>query len=174
MMLPSLDYTGLVVLGRLGQEVAHPTKASLDWAHELLRYFASFPIASVTYFASNMLLHAHRDASYLSERNAGSRLGGIEYFGSEGDGDKPPTNGFINVVCCRSDVVVASACEAEWTEIFKTCREMINEDAPNRREFRASSTSYHRHIRQFVLQSAYPTTLLNLRDPRQWICASTG
>jgi hypothetical protein len=25
-----LDYTGLVALGRLGQEVAHPTKASLD------------------------------------------------------------------------------------------------------------------------------------------------
>jgi hypothetical protein len=143
-----LDYTGLVALGRLGQEVAHPTKALLDWVHELLRYFASFSIASVTYFTSDMLLRAHTDASYLSERNAGSRLGDIEYFGSEGDEDKPPTNGCINVVCCRSDVVVASACEAEWAAIFKTCREMI--ETRQRRELRASSTSYHRHIRQFM------------------------
>jgi hypothetical protein len=72
-----------------------------------------------------MLLRAHTDASYLSERNAGSRLGGIEYFGSEGDEDIPPTNGCINVVCCRSNVVVASACEAKWAAIFKTCQEMI-------------------------------------------------
>jgi hypothetical protein len=120
-----LDYTGLVALGRLGKKVAHPTKKSLDWAHDLLRYFASFSIASVTYFASDMLLRAHTDASNLSERNAGSRLGGIEYFGSEGDKDKPPTNGCINVVCYRSDVVVASACKAKWAAIFKTCREMV-------------------------------------------------
>jgi hypothetical protein len=42
-----------------------------------------------------------------------------------GDEDKPPTNGCINVVCCRSDVVVASTCEAKWAAIFKTCREMV-------------------------------------------------
>jgi hypothetical protein len=72
-----------------------------------------------------MILRLHTDASYLSERNAGSRLGAIEYFGSEGDEDLPPTNGCINVMCCRSDVVTASACEAEWASIFKACREAI-------------------------------------------------
>jgi hypothetical protein len=93
----------------------------MDHALELLRYFATFSTASVTYVASDMLLRAHTDASYLSERNAGSRLGAIEYFGSKGDEDKPVTNGCINVVCCRSDVIVASACEVEWAAIFKAC-----------------------------------------------------
>jgi hypothetical protein len=64
--------TGLVALGRLGQDVAHPTQKSMDHALELLRYFATFPTASVTHVASDMILRVHTDASYLSERNAGS------------------------------------------------------------------------------------------------------
>jgi hypothetical protein len=72
-----------------------------------------------------MILRVQADGSYLSERNAGSRMGAIEYFGSEGDKDLPPSNGCVNVVCCRSDVVVASACEIEWAAIFKACKEAV-------------------------------------------------
>ena len=120
-----LDYTGLVALGQLGQEVAHPTQHSLERAQDILRYFATYPAASVKYSASDMILRIHTDGSYLSENRAGSRIGGIEYFGSEGDEDQPPSNGCVNVVCCRSDVVVSSACEIEWAAIFKTCKEAV-------------------------------------------------
>ena len=120
-----LDYTGLVALGQLGQEVAHPTAHSLERAQDVLRYFATYPTAAVVYRASDMILRVHSDGSYLSEPRAGSRLAGIEYLGSEGDEDLPPTNGLINVVCCRSDVVLSSACETEWAAIFKTCKEAV-------------------------------------------------
>jgi hypothetical protein len=90
-----------------------------------MRYFATYPTASVRYHASDMILRVQADGSYLSERNAGSRMGAIEYFGSEGDEDLPPSNGCVNIVCCRSDVVVASACEIEWAAIFKACKEAV-------------------------------------------------
>jgi hypothetical protein len=83
-----LDYIGLVALGRLGQEVTHPTQTSLDRANDLLRYFATYPKAFATYYASDMILQMHTDGFYLSERNAGSCLGAIEHLGSEGDKDK--------------------------------------------------------------------------------------
>jgi hypothetical protein len=120
-----LDLTGLVSLGQLAQMVSHPTEKSMQAAQDLLQYFATYPHASITYKASDMILRIHSDASYLSEPNAGSRLGAIEYLGSEGDENEPPTNGLINVVCCRSDVVTSSACETEWAAIFKACKEAI-------------------------------------------------
>ncbi|CAM9543425.1 unnamed protein product, partial [Ectocarpus fasciculatus] len=118
-----LDFTGLVALGQLAQALAHPTENTLVAAHHLLQYFATYPSASVTYRASGMILRIHSDASYLSEPNAGSRLGALEYLGSEGDQDEPPSNGLVNVISCRSDVVTSSACESEWAAIFKACKE---------------------------------------------------
>jgi hypothetical protein len=43
------------------------------------------------YHASDMILHIHSDASYLSVSNARSRLGGLFFFG-----DKPPQEDTLN------------------------------------------------------------------------------
>jgi len=120
-----LDLTGLVSLGQISSQVSHATERTLAQATDLLQYFATYPTASITYHASDMILLIHSDGSYLSEPKAGSRLGIIEYLGSEGDEDKPPTNGLINVVSCRSDVVTSSACETEWAAIYRACKEAI-------------------------------------------------
>lgn len=120
-----LDFTGLVALSQLAQAVAQPTVATMAASLQLLRYFHSHPSASVTYSASGMILRVHSHASYLSEPNACSRLGDLEYLGSEGDEDSPPTNGLLHVVSCRSNVVTSSACESEWAAIFKACKEAI-------------------------------------------------
>jgi hypothetical protein len=120
-----LDLTGLVSLGQISSQVSHATERTMAQATDLLQYFATYPNASITYHASDMILLIHSDGSYLSEPKAGSRLGVIEYLGSEGDEDKPPTNGLINVVSCRSDVVTSSACETEWAAIYRACKEAI-------------------------------------------------
>jgi len=67
----------------------------------------SHPDAMVTYPASNMILSADSDTSYLSETKARSRAGG-HFFLSE-DNPTPRNNGAIltiaqtcHVFCCRS------------------------------------------------------------------------
>lgn len=55
-----------------------------------------------------MILRIHSGTSYLSESTAGSRLGALEYLGSEGDKDQTASNGLVNVISCRSNVIVSS------------------------------------------------------------------
>ena len=45
----------------------------------LLRYCATYPDATLTYSASDMILHIHTDASFLSEPEAKSRAGVFFY-----------------------------------------------------------------------------------------------
>jgi hypothetical protein len=45
--------------------------------NQLLDYLANHPDATIRYPASDMILHIHSDASYLSVSNARIRLGGL-------------------------------------------------------------------------------------------------
>jgi hypothetical protein len=67
------------------------------------------PDAKIWYHASDMILHIHSDASYLSVSNARNLLGGLLFCG-----DKPPNeeniNGSIlNVAAIIKNVVVSAA-----------------------------------------------------------------
>jgi hypothetical protein len=77
-----------------------------------LDYLATHPDATIRYHASDMILHIHSDASYLSVLNAQSRLGGLFFCG-----EKPPKedtiNGSILDVASVIKNVVASAAESE-------------------------------------------------------------
>jgi hypothetical protein len=68
--------------------------------------------ATIRYHASDMIIHIHSDASYLSVSNARSRLGGLFFCGG-----KPPKedtlNGSILNVTSVIKNVVASAAESE-------------------------------------------------------------
>jgi hypothetical protein len=82
-------------------------------------YVASNPNAVIRYNASDMVLYAHSDASYLSETRARSRAGG-HFFLSDAPTDpdmpplvRPPLNGPVLTVSKILDVVVGSAAEAE-------------------------------------------------------------
>jgi hypothetical protein len=48
---------------------------------QLLDYLSTHPDATNRFYASDMILHIHSDASYLSVSKARSRLGGLFYLG---------------------------------------------------------------------------------------------
>ena len=74
----------LTALGSLATQQANPTETTLAQIHQFLDYALSHPNAVVTYRASDMVLAAHSDVSYLSKTNAGSRVGG-QFFLSQND-----------------------------------------------------------------------------------------
>ena len=82
------------------------------------------PDAKIRYYASDMILNVHSDASYLSVPNARSRAAGIFFLGSLPHPDKPILlNGIIHVLCTILRFVAASAAEAELGALFLNAKE---------------------------------------------------
>jgi hypothetical protein len=74
------------------------------------------PDTVIRYKASDMVLHIHSDASYLSESQARSRVGGFFFLGT--NSKDPPINGAIRVISQIMTNVMASATEAEVGGLF--------------------------------------------------------
>ena len=77
----------------------------------------------VYYYASEMILHVHSDALYLSAGRGQSRAG--EYFflgGFPKDGPPIKLNGNIAVTCVIPKLVAGSSAEAEFGALFLMCR----------------------------------------------------
>jgi len=106
----------LVALGTLAAVQAEGTQATITACTQLLNYAATHPDAVLRYTASDMVLHIHSDASYLSESKARSRAGG--YFYLSNDSPNPPMNGAIHVHSSIIRSVLASATEAEVGALF--------------------------------------------------------
>ena len=83
----------LVALGSLATQQANPTQNTMMKAKQLLDYAATHPNAIVTYNASDMVLAAHSNASYLSESNVRCRAGG--HFFMSSDTNTPHNNGAV-------------------------------------------------------------------------------
>jgi hypothetical protein len=82
-----------------------------------LDYLATHPDAAIRYHASDMILHIHSDASYLSVSNARIRLGGLFFLGNTSlEHDK--LNGSILNVAAVIKNMVASAAESEVGACF--------------------------------------------------------
>jgi hypothetical protein len=79
--------------------------------NQLLDYLATHPDAAIRYHASNMILHIHSDASYLSVSNARSRPGGLFFLGNKYP-EQDTLNGSILNVGSVIKNVVASAAES--------------------------------------------------------------
>jgi hypothetical protein len=60
----------------------------------LLDYLETHPDATIRYHESDMILHIHSDASYLSVSNARSHLGGLFFCGKKTPQENT-INGFI-------------------------------------------------------------------------------
>ena len=90
----------------------------------LLDYLATHSEAKVRYYASEMVLNIHSDASYLSEPEAKSRLAGHFFMGSiPRKGKSIKMNGAIYVACGVLRIVVCSAAEAELAALFLNIKE---------------------------------------------------
>mmetsp|Transcript_36381 Transcript_36381/g.51432 ORF Transcript_36381/g.51432 Transcript_36381/m.51432 type:complete len:150 (-) Transcript_36381:17-466(-) len=99
---------------------------------QLLNYLATHPNAVVQYHASDMILHADSDASYLSCPKGRSRAAGYFYLSNKPkDPDKAPTpgapppqnNGPISVYSNILREVLSSAAEAELAALFHNGKE---------------------------------------------------
>jgi len=118
----AIDNTMLVSLGTLGSAQSKGTDNTMQAAVHLLNYAATHPDAKIRYHASEMQLHNHSDASYLSESEARSRAGG--YFFLDGKDDPSPhapppkLNGPVEIICQIIGPVCASAAESEAGALF--------------------------------------------------------
>eukprot|EP00957_Ditylum_brightwellii_P121967 9301428-Ditylum_brightwellii.AAC.1 len=72
----AVDPTMRMALNAIAAEQEHPTSKMAAAIVQLLNYCATHPEATIWYHASDMVLHIHRDASYLSAPHARSRAGG--------------------------------------------------------------------------------------------------
>ena len=96
----------------------------MSHTRQLLDYLATQEEAVLTYHASDMILAAHSNASYLSEPNACSQAGSHFFLSSRAD--IPPNNGAILNLAHIIKHVMASATEAELTAFYITACEAVH------------------------------------------------
>ena len=89
-----------------------------------LDYMATHPNAKLRYYASDMVLNIHSDASYLSSPNARSWAAGYYFLGSVPKNRQPiKLNGAIHVLCTVLKLVASSAAEADLGALFLNAKE---------------------------------------------------
>jgi hypothetical protein len=71
----------------------------------MLDYLATHPDATLRYHASDMVLHIHSDASYLSVSNARSRLGGLFFLGNKFTEQETLNVSILNIAAIIKSVV---------------------------------------------------------------------
>jgi hypothetical protein len=91
----AIDSTLIMPINVLASEQSNATEATADKVIKLLNYCNTHPETKKCYRASDMILHIHSDASYISENEARSRDGGLFYMGNNNKNDKNlPTGKF--------------------------------------------------------------------------------
>jgi hypothetical protein len=104
-------------LNDIATEQTKATEKTQAATNQMLDYLDTHLDATIRYHASDMILHIHSHASYLSVSNARSRLGGLFFLGN-----KPPEqdklNGSILNVATVIKNVVASTAESEVGACF--------------------------------------------------------
>jgi hypothetical protein len=108
-------------LNDIATEHTEATKKTQAAKNQLLDYLATGPDATIRYHASNMILHIHRIASYLSVSNARSRLGGL-FFCSDKSPQEDNLNGSILNAASVIKNVVASAAESGVGACFQNAQ----------------------------------------------------
>jgi hypothetical protein len=113
----AVDPAVLMPLNDIATEQTKATEKTQAATNQLLDYLATHPDATIRYHASDMILHIHSDASYLSVSNARSRLGGL-FFCVDKSPQQDTLNGSILNVASFIKDVVASAADSEVGACF--------------------------------------------------------
>lgn len=90
----------------------------------LLNYLSSNNPGSITYHKSDMVLHAHSDASYLSVPRSRSRIGGF-FFLASSQHMSTHINGPVHCEACVIRNVLTSAAEAEIHALFHNTKVLL-------------------------------------------------
>ena len=108
----------------LGSEQAKATTHILKNTEYFLEYLATHPNAKLQYYASDMVLNIHSDASYASERGAKIRAAGHYLLGwVPHNNEQIRLNGAIYTLCNIMKFVASSAAEAELGTLFMNSKE---------------------------------------------------
>ena len=125
----AVDCNLLVALGDLAS--AQTTASEHTWTVIvwLLNYAAAHPNTNITYHASDMCLHTHINASYLSVPQTRSRAEGHFFLSSKPKPSTPssdaPINGPIHVISNIVKNVMRSVAEAEIGAGYINAREVF-------------------------------------------------
>ena len=119
----AVDPTLLCPVSAIASQSAAPTTETLQQTRQFLDYVASKDEAVLTYNASDMVLAAHSDASYLSEPKARSRAGG--HFFMSSNASLPPNNGAVLNIAHIIRHVMSSATEAKLAALYIMAREAV-------------------------------------------------
>jgi hypothetical protein len=119
----SVNPTLIMPINVLASEQSKDTAVTADKVIKLLNYCKTHPETKIRYHASDMILHIHSDASYLSEKESKRRAGGFFYMGSSTNTDKKLTNGAILIISKVLKHVMSSAAEAEIGAVFINAKE---------------------------------------------------
>jgi hypothetical protein len=111
----AVNPTVLMSLNDISTEQTKATEKTQAATNHLLDYLATHPDATIRYHASDMMLHIHSDAPYLSVSNARSSLGGLFFLAPP---EQDQLNGSILNVPAVIKHVVASAAESEVGACF--------------------------------------------------------
>jgi hypothetical protein len=119
----AVDMTCLMALSSIAIEQTKATERTMEQCTELLDYLAYHSKAKVRFYASEMIMNIHSDASYLSETKSCSRTCGHFFMGWLPQDDAPiRINGAFHVSTNIIRFVVASAAEAELGALFHNCQ----------------------------------------------------
>ena len=125
-MANAVDNILLVPLSRLASKQSCPTQLDMKKLERLLNYIHYHPHAQIVYRPSNMQLHVHTDASYLSEPLSRSRAAGFSTCGPiifNGIDLPYSINGPIRVSSAIIPSVVGSAMEAEYAGMYTNAQD---------------------------------------------------
>lgn len=119
-----IDPTMLHAINKIASQQSKATQNTIKLANHFLQYAATHPNGKTIYYASDMQLIAHSDASFNSETNARSRAAG--YFFTKCLHDPTKVNGSISCLTTIIKLsVVASAFEAEYAALFLNAQHTI-------------------------------------------------
>jgi hypothetical protein len=113
----AVDPTVLMTINDIATEQTKATEKMQAATNELLDYLATHWNAKIRYHASDMILHIHSNASYLSVSNSRSRLGGLFFLGTKLP-EQYTLNGSVLNVAYVNKNVVASAAESQVGACF--------------------------------------------------------
>jgi hypothetical protein len=117
----AVDPTFLMPLNAIARKKTKATEKTQAATNQLLDYLATHPDATIRYHDSDMILHIHSDASYLSVSNARIRLGGL-FFCSDKSPHEDNLNGSILNVASVIKNMIASAAESEVGACFQNAQ----------------------------------------------------
>ena len=101
------------------------TQMVMDSVVHFLNHCTTHPNSVLWCHKSGMILHTHSDASYLTEPQARSRVGGYHYFGNKLGKPDPPNQAPVLPITAVMKNVVSSAAEAEIGGTYKNCKEAV-------------------------------------------------